>query len=363
MTIDARPLVLYAEASQAEADRVAARLPQADVAFHAGPVGPDGALGPAAARADVLAVFTRSQVDWAVLEQLPRLRLVVSRYASAAQVDLDACEERRIAVCCVPDFAEQTVAEHTFALLLALSRRLVLPYTLPLVPGLDPAEELRGWELTGKTLGVVGLGRIGLRVAHLAQAFGMHVLAHDLQPDAARAEAAGVRLLAPADFAHWARPVDAQQLATTIEAVPFDDLLRRADVVTLHTPATWRTRHLIDARALGLLQPHAVLLNTARGALVDLEALRAALDAGALGGAGLDVFEGDELLAAGASGEQRQALVARYADLARRPNVVVSPHNAYNSAEALDRVVAGTAETIASFLAGRPINLVARDAC
>jgi D-lactate dehydrogenase len=363
VTEPARTRILYYEAAPWEQASVAERLPRAQVVAVEGPLLAAAQLPPEAEDAEVLSVFLRSRVDRAVLERLPRLRLVVARSNAVHQVDLAACAERQLTVCYAPHFGEQTVAEHTFALLLALSRRLLLPYLRPQLPGDDQLEQLRGWDLAGKTLGVVGIGRIGLRVAHLATAFGMPVLAYDVQPDVARAEALGVQLAAPEDLRHWTRPLSDTDLAHTVRFVALEELLRDADVVTLHTPATVRTRHLIGAAALARMKPGAVLLNTARGELVDLEALRAALDAGRLGGAALDVVEGDEALTQGTPpggppGEERRALLAAYADLWRRPNVVLSPHNAFNSAEALQRLVATTVETIARFLEGQPINVV-----
>lgn len=353
------PTVLYYEATPAEIAMVRAGLPQAVVLPVGGPLQAGGPVPAEAATLEVVSVGMASRVEWSTLQLFPRLRLLAVRSADVSQVDLDACTEAGITVCSVPHFGDPTVAEHTFALLLALSRRLLLPYQA--AAGEDP-RQWQGWDLAGKTLGIVGLGHIGRRVAHLGQAFGMAVLAYDVQPDVAAAEEAGLRLRSANDLQHWVRPVDRRELEETLQSVPLDELLQRADVVTLHTPYARQTRHLIDAAAIARMRRGAVLINTARGGLVDLAAVRAALDTGQLGGLGLDVLEGEETLllekAGPTAAQLRQAVLAANADLLRRPNVVVSPHNAYNSAEALQRIVATTVETIRAHLAGQPINVV-----
>ena len=325
------------------------------------PLQGSGPLPAEAAIAEVLSIGMTSRVEWATLQRFPRLRLLVIRSASVSQVDLDACTDAGITVCNVPHFGDPTVAEHTFALLLALSRRLLLPYQS------TPAEDgtqWRGWDLAGKTLGIVGIGHIGRRVAQMARVFNMPVLACDAQPDIAAAERAGLRLRSADDLEHWVRPLDQKELQETIQFVTLDELLRRSDIVTLHAPYARQTHHLIDAAAIARMQRGAVLINTARGGLVDMTAVRAALESGQLGGVGLDVVEGDETMPLEETGtavsplQQRQALLVAYADLLQRPNVVISPHNAYNSAEAMQRILATTIETIQAYLAGQAINVV-----
>jgi D-lactate dehydrogenase len=350
--------VLYYEATPAEIAMVQAGLPQTVVLPVGGPLQAGGPVPPEAATLEVLSIGMASRVEWSTLQLFPRLRLLAVRSAGVSQVDLDACTEAGVTVCAVPHFGDPTVAEHTFALLLALSRRLLLPYQA--ATG-GEARRWQGWDLAGKALGIIGLGHIGRRVAHLGQAFGMTVLAYDVQPDVAAAEEAGLRLRSANDLRHWVRPVDRQELAETLQSVALDELLQRADVVTLHTPYARQTRHLIDAAAIARMRRGAVLINTARGGLVDLAAVRAALDDGHLAGLGLDVLEGEETLLldeAGPSASQQRAVLTASADLLRRPDVVVSPHNAYNSAEALQRIVATTVETIRAYQAGRPINIV-----
>jgi D-lactate dehydrogenase len=230
------------------------------------------------------------------------------------------------------------VAEHTFALILALSRRLVQADRRGRRGELD-VTGLQGFDLHGKTLGVVGAGRIGLHVIRMARGFGMEVLAADPAPNQLLAEVIG--------FAYAELP----------------ELLERADVVSLHAPAVPATNHLIDAAALARMRPGAVLVNTARGSLVDTAALVAALDAGRLGGAGLDVFEGErdvreehELLGADRIEDLRTAFGRRL--LAEHENVILTPHTGFNSHEAVQRLADTTADSIAAWTAGRPVNVV-----
>ncbi|HEY8744787.1 MAG TPA: NAD(P)-dependent oxidoreductase [Chloroflexota bacterium] len=361
MGLQRLPLVLYSDATPAEITAVRSGLPQATIVPMALPLREGSPVPAEAAVAEVLSIGMASRVEWTTLQQFPRLRLLAVRSAGVSQVDLDACAEAGVSVCNVPHFGDPTVAEHTFALLLALSRRLLLPYQPSATHG---AAHWRGWDLAGKTLGIVGLGHIGRHVAQLGRTFGMTVLAYDVQPDVAAAESSRLRLRSASDLQHWARPVDQQELQETIQCLPLDELLRRADVITLHAPYARQTRHLIDAGAIASMRRGAVLINTARGGLIDLTAVRAALDSGQLGGVGLDVMEGDELLLLDEAGtdagpvQPRQAWLQSYADLLQRPNVVISPHNAYNSGEAMQRILATTIETIQAYLAGHAVNVV-----
>lgn len=348
-------VILYYEAAPDDEIELERQWPQADVIAIEGPLQRGSRIPEDARQADVLCVGVRSHVNWGALEQLPHLRLVVVRSTSTGMVDVDACDDRQVMVCNVPHVGEATVAEHTFGLLLALSRRLLLPYTLPAIAGLDPWELMRGWDLEGKTLGVIGLGHIGMRVARIALAFGMFVLAYDPAPDTARAEALGLKI-APASGG----PTDQGTIGLASQLA---DVLSHADIVTLHVPFMQETRHLLSREALAQLKPGAVVINSARGELVDLRALRDGLTSGRIGGACLDVFEGDEAItqdaqAAAVPGSHRRELLDTYADLVRRPNVVVSPHNALNSAEAFQRIRSAMLDVVNSFYDGTPRNVV-----
>jgi len=200
----------------------------------------------------VASIFIASRVDGAQLERMPQLKLVCTRSTGYNHVDLDACRERGVTVCHVPAYAEHTVAEHTFGLILALSRKIVSAYERTRRNDFS-LEGLAGFDLIGKTLGVIGAGAIGLRVIRIGVAMGMRVLAHDVKP----------------------QPLLADVLQFTY--CPLDELLAESDIVSLHVPLLPATRHLIDREAMGRMKPGALLINTARGELVDTDALLEAL--------------------------------------------------------------------------------------
>lgn len=201
-------------------------------------------------------------------------------------------------------------------------------------------EGLRGFDLYGKTFGAPGAGAIGLHAIRIAKGFGMEVLAHDLYQNQLLADVLGFRY------------------------VELDELLETSDIVSLHAPATPATHHLMNRETLAKMKRGALLINTARGSLVDTEALNWALDEGILAGAGLDVLEGEEFLAhedellSQPGAEEKLRAIVRGHSLQRRANVVITPHIGFNSEEALRRILDVTAENVRAFLSGRPQNLV-----
>lgn len=291
------------------------------------------------ADAEVVATFVHSRLDAETLAALPRLRLIATRSTGFDHIDLAWCRSHGIAVANVPSYGDVTVAEHVFALLLALVRKLV-PTVEGMRAGRFDQSDLRGSDLYGKTLGVIGTGRIGRRVIHIAQGFGMLVLATDVQPDTAFARAEG--------FSY----------------VPLADLLAAADVVSINVPANATTEGLIGEAEFSRMKPGAILINTARGNVVDVDALVRAVADGRLGGAGLDVLPQEPLMRDEAEvfrttpdpASVRQMLANHV--LMAAPNVLVTPHVAYNTVEARRRIVDTTLANIEAFARGRPINLV-----
>jgi D-lactate dehydrogenase len=294
---------------------------------------------PALADAVVVSPFIYSRLTAERLAKLPGLKLVATRSTGFDHVDMVECARRGIAVANVPFYGENTVAEHTFALILALSRKVHEAF-VRVRAGNFSLDGLRGFDLKDKTIGVVGAGRIGLHVIRIARGFGMNVLAFDVHRDNFLAEVLG------------------------FEYAELDRLLAGADIITLHAPYSPQTHHLINRDNIKLLKPGAILINTARGGLVDTEALLKALDDGILAGAGLDVLEGEEavleesaLLGDNTNPELLRRAIQNHLVL-KKPNVVFTPHNAFNSQEALERILATTAENITAFAAGTPRNLV-----
>lgn len=291
--------------------------------------------------AEVASPFVASRLDAAIIDRLPDLKLIATRSAGYDHIDVAACKERGIAISNVPDYGDATVAEHAFALLLALARNIVESVALTRRGGFSMAG-VRGLELRDKVIAVVGTGRIGRRAIEIARGFGMHVLAFDQVEDAAAATRLG--------FTYGA----------------LDEILAQADVVTLHVPSSPATVGLIGARQFEVMKDGAILINTARGNVVDTEALVRALASGKLRAAGLDVLPQEPLIREEAEifrqdkavdASDLKALVANHV-LLRFPNVLVTPHNAYNTDAALGRIIGTTIANIEAFEAGKPVNLV-----
>jgi D-lactate dehydrogenase len=292
-----------------------------------------------AADAEVVSVFIYSRVGSAVLDKLESVRLIATRSTGYDHIDLAECERRGITVCNVPRYGENTVAEHAFALILALSRKLKTAITR--TNQLDfSLEGLRGFDLKDKTLGVVGAGAIGLHSIRIGRGFGMRVLAFDAFPHPILAEVLG------------------------FEYAPLERVLGESDVITLHVPLNEDTYHLINTETIHQIKRGAILINTARGGVVQTEALVVALDVGILSGVGLDVLEGEEsikeeaqLLSDTLPVEKLRAIVRSYA-LLHRNNVIITPHVAFYSAEAEHRIIDTTLDNIQGFLRGEPRNIV-----
>ena len=266
-------------------------------------------------RADALIVRSRLRVTAELMAAAPRLRVIGRAGVGVDNIDLEAATERGIVVVNVADGNTVAVAEHVFTLLLALVRRL-LPASASLREGRWERSRWVGEELRGKVLGLIGFGRIGQEVAQRARAFGMAVIAHDPYVPAARIRELGA------------------------EPVSFEELLERAEVVSIHTPLTPATRNLLDERALGRMRPGAYLINTARGGIVDEQALLRALQEGRLAGAGLDVFATEP---PGAS------------PLLELPNVVATPHLGGSTREAQAYNARAIAEQVLRALRGQPV--------
>lgn len=262
------------------------------------------------ADADALVVRSATQVDKALIAAAPRLRVIARAGTGVDNVDVTAATDRGIVVMNAPGANSVSVAEHAWALMLALARSIGAA-DAAMKRGVWDKKKLTGAELRGKTLGVVGLGRIGQEVTNRARAFGMHVVAHD--------------------------PFISEQVAATIgaELTSLDDLCARSDYITLHIPATADTRQLFDATRLAACKPGVRLINTARGELIDEAALADAIKRGHVAGAGLDVFVQEP--------PPDQSLVGL-------PQVVATPHIAASTVEAQELVGIETAIAVRDYL-------------
>jgi phosphoglycerate dehydrogenase-like enzyme len=264
----------------------------------------------------ILAMRERTPFPRELIERLPNLRLLVTTGSANRAIDVAAAAEAAVVVCGT-GYAGSSTLELIWGLIIATMRNIVAE---------DAAVRAGRWqvsvgsELAGRTIGIVGLGRLGARVAQIAAAFEMEVIAWSQNLTAERAEAAGARL------------------------VERDELFATADVVTLHVVLSDRTRGLVGARELGLMKPTAHLVNTSRGPIVDEDALIAALRAGSIAGAALDVFDVEPL----PEGHPLRSL----------PNTVITPHIGYVAHDQYVRFFGGALEAIEAFLAGSPIRVL-----
>lgn len=261
---------------------------------------------------DAACIFINSKITKAVVEQLPKLKIVTTRSTGFDHIDSKACQARSIKVCSVPDYGIYTVAEFTFTLLLALVRNVKSILTDNTSYQKVASTVFVGRELFGKTIGIIGTGKIGLHVATLAKGFGMHILAYDVIKNEEKAKSIG--------FSY----------------VSLDHLLSHADVITLHVPLLPSTQHLINKALLPKIKQGAYLINTSRGGVVETDAVLEGLDKHIFSGVGLDVYEEEKTL-------QNPAAAAKIKKLVAHERVIVSPHIAYCTEEALRRILETTA--------------------
>jgi len=297
---------------------------------------PDDSAG---ADVTILSPFIHSEVSSEQLGRMPNLKLIATRSTGFDHIDVEECNRRGILIANVPNYGEDTVAEHAFGMLLALARKIHRCYERT-SRGDFSIDGLRGADLAGKTFGCLGVGSIGSRVMRIAGGFGMNRIAHDVREDV---------LLSGR---HGFRYVDLQTL------------LAESDVLSIHLPLTDETHHMLSTDTFAQMKPGSILINTARGGIVDTAALVEALKSGHLGGAALDVLEAEtavteeaELLSSSYDIDTLRQVVQSNA-LLRMPNVIITPHNAFNSIEACRRIIETTIENIHAWLLKEPVNIV-----
>jgi D-lactate dehydrogenase len=291
------------------------------------------------ADAEIISTFIYSQVNKESLSKMPHVKYVTTRSTGFDHIDVKYCQEKDIVVSNVPSYGVHTVAEHTFTLMLALAKKLI-PSVEQTRRGNFSLDGLEGIDLNGKTLGVIGAGKIGTMVIHLARAFGMHVLVYTRHPQSS--ENHNVEFL-----------------------TKLEDLLGRSDFVTLHLPLTPETKHFINKKNITSIKKGAYLINTARGGLVETEALLDALANKHLSGAGLDVLEDECDIR-----EERELLSSEFLKscdlktqlmqhlLIDRDDVLVTPHKAFDTKEAVEEILETTMNNIKHFIDGKPQNIV-----
>ena len=314
----------------------AGRQPGWQLEFQDARLTPDTAA--LAAGHEVVCAFINDELGAPVLQRLASggTRLIALRSAGYNHVDLEAAQRLGLCVVRVPAYSPHAVAEHAVALLLALNRRIHRAFNRTR-EGDFSLHGLIGFDLQGKTVGIVGGGQIGMVFARIMAGFGCRLLVHDPTPLAGLAELGG-------------------------QQVTLERLIGESDIVSLHCPLNASSHHLIDAARLRQMKPGAMLINTGRGALIDTAALIGALKSGQLGYLGLDVYEEEaELFFEDRSDQPLQDDVL--ARLLTFPNVIVTAHQAFLTREALAAIATTTLDNIAAWAAGSPVNQVQAGAC
>jgi D-lactate dehydrogenase len=292
---------------------------------------------------EVVSVFVNSIIDKEIIDLLPNLKFINTSSTGFDHIDIGYCAAKGIKVSNVPAYGSITVAEFTFALLLALSRKIFQAVHQLREEGEFSFSKLEGFNLNGKTIGVLGTGKIGKNVIRIAKGFGMKVLAFDPHPDLS-----------------FARELN-------FEYQDLEKIISGAEILTLHAPYSKENHHLINKERISLMKKGVYLINTARGELIDTNALIWGLKEGIIAGAGLDVLEGErelkdekEIFASPEKVERVKDYKILLEDkmLIDLPNVLITPHIAFYSKEAENKIIEVTIENIKSFLAGTPQNLV-----
>lgn len=289
---------------------------------------------------EVASCFIYSAIDRSTIGELSKLKFISTRSTGYDHIDTLACSEKQIAVSNVPEYGSATVAEHTFALILNLTRKIYQSVNQAKSLNFEH-DRIRGVDLEGKTIGIVGLGKIGEHVLRISRGFGMNALVYNRSQDAALRETYG------------------------FQYADLNELLKQSDIVSLHLPYNEHTKHIINKENILTFKKGSYLINTARGGLIETEAIVLGLEKGILDGVALDVLEEEKEL-----GEEAVILTSDYRNkvnmqnlvynhiLMNHPKVLITPHNAFNSREALMRITETTIENIKAYLSGNPINIV-----
>lgn len=288
---------------------------------------------------EVVSPFIYSQLTQDVIKKGKKLKLIATRSTGFNHIDIQTAKAKKISVANVPYYGENTVAEHTFSMILALSRNLHRAYVRTIRNDFT-LDGLQGFDLKGKTLGVIGAGSIGVHVIKIAKGFGMKVICFDIKPNHILTELLDYRY------------------------VNLDELLQTSDIISLHCPYNEHTHHLINMKNIERVKKGALFINTARNGIIEPKALYYAIEKGIFGGAGLDVFEGEELLkeenqmlTKNVAVEHLEAILKRNI-LLRYENVIITPHMAFDSVEAVERIMDTTVENIKAFFESKDYHKV-----
>lgn len=283
--------------------------------------------------AEAISIFVWDKIDKELLDKLPKLKYIATRSTGFDHIDLAECKKRGIKVSNVPNYGRNTVAEHTFALILSLSRKI--PQTISRTKGGNfSLHGITGFDLKGKTLGVIGTGNIGEHVCRIAKGFEMKILAYDI-----------------------CKKLD-------VKYVSLDKLFSMSDIITLHAPLNEHTKFMINKSAIKKMKTGVIIINTSRGELIDTTALVKGLKSGRISSVGLDVLEGEcyvkeeaQLLSKNIKACDLRVAIENNI-LLHRDDVLITPHNAFNSKEALMRITDTTIKNLKGYLKKKHINKV-----
>jgi D-lactate dehydrogenase len=329
--------ILYSYRTEDERRAASQNLSEHEVQYHDGSlqVGDWNGEG-----VEALCIFVDSNVGALELSKLPDLKFIATKSTGFDHIDLDLTKEKGVMVSNVPAYGEHTVAEFAFALILTLARNVIEAHE-KVMKGAFNAEGLSGFDLCGKTLGILGTGKIGKNVAKIGRGFDMNIIAFDKFPDENFAASNGVKY------------------------VSFDDVISQADIISLHLPENDETHNIINKDKISQMKKGVTLINTARGSLIDTEALIWGLEQGIISGAGIDVLseEGNvddemRLLSRPHPNEENMKTLLMNHYLIDHPSVIITPHTAFNTAEAVGRILETSLENIQHFTQGQPQNLV-----
>lgn len=293
--------------------------------------------------ADIISVFTTSRVNRKVLEQFKNLKLIALRSVGFNHIDIDYCREHGIRVVNSPNYGNITVAEFALALLLDVCRKVTVSYLEYKNSRVSP-NNLIGTELFGKTTGIVGLGAIGSEFARIVHGLGMNIIAYDKFENEEVKQKYGVVY------------------------TDFDTLLEKSDFISIHAPLTKDNYHMFDEKSFEKMKKSAIIINTGRGELIDTQALFNALVNKKIAGAGLDVLENEETMTdfdymIGINRLDKLTLEQTIINsrLFQLDNVIITPHTAFNSEEAIQRILKTTMSNIEVFISGGRQNDVIKD--
>ena len=279
----------------------------------------------------IITAFIDSTFSAQTIDKFPNLRLIATRSTGKDHIDIDFCEEKNIEIRNVPDYGSNTVAEHVFALLLSLSKNIFSSYN-EIKKNKDfssmGSKDIRGLDLFGKTIGVLGTGNIGKNVIRIAKGFQMNILANDINPDKNFAE------------------------KNNIVYTNFDELLEKSDIISINIPLCDDTFHLFSYQQFEKMKKGVIIINTSRGEIINSKAFYEALKSEKIAGAGLDVLEEEKCLEKKEEkeGELCNEITKKINEyFILSPRVIITPHNAFNTKEALERIYEKTVQNIKTF--------------